>query len=140
MLINCIFLTRYLFHQYTAVKPMNNLLTKLIVSSLSVYVSALLLPGVELSNFTSAIAVAIVLALLNSTLKPLLVILTIPVTIFTLGLFLLVINALIIGIADAWLDGLYVRSTWTAVLFSILISLTSSMLYNWGEQNAKKKE
>ena len=119
---------------------MNNLLTKLIVSSLSVYVSALLLPGVELSNFTSAIAVAIVLALLNSTLKPLLVILTIPVTIFTLGLFLLVINALIIGIADAWLDGLYVRSTWTAVLFSILISLTSSMLYNWGEQNAKKKE
>jgi len=74
----------------------------------------------------------LVLGLLNSTLKPLLILVTIPITIFSLGLFLLIINAIIIGIADQWLDGLHVKSTWTAILFSFLISTISSWMYRWG--------
>jgi putative membrane protein len=50
-----------------------------------------------------------------------------------LGLFLLIINAIIIGVADQWVDGMHVSSTWTAILFSFLISTISSWMYKWGE-------
>jgi putative membrane protein len=114
-------------------KQNNSLLTRLIVSSLSVFLAGWLLPGVQIDSFTTAVGIAIVLGLLNATLKPLLVIITIPLTVISLGLFLLIINAIIIGIADQWIDGLHVRSTWTAILFSFLISAISSWMYRWGE-------
>ncbi len=114
-------------------KQNNSLLTRLIVSSLSVFLAGWLLPGVQIESFTTAVGIAIVLGLLNATLKPLLVIVTIPITVMSLGLFLLIINAIIIGVADHWIDGLYVRSTWTAILFSFLISTISSWMYRWGE-------
>jgi putative membrane protein len=114
-------------------KQNNSLLTRLIVSSLSVFVAGWLLPGVQIDSFTTAVGIAIVLGLLNATLKPLLIIITIPITLMSLGLFLLIINALIIGVADQWIDGLDVRSTWTAILFSFLISTISSWMYRWGE-------
>ena len=114
-------------------KQNNSLLTRLIVSSLSVFLAGWLLPGVQIDSFTTAVGIAIVLGLLNATLKPLLVIVTIPITVMSLGLFLLIINAIIIGVADQWIDGLHVRSTWTAILFSFLISTISSWMYRWGE-------
>lgn len=110
------------------------LLTRLVVSSLAVFVADWLLPGVTIDSFTTAIGVAIVLGILNATLKPLLIIITIPLTFLTLGLFLLIINAIIIGVADQWVDGLHVKSTWTAILFSFLISTISSWMYKWGER------
>lgn len=115
-------------------KQNNSLLTRLIVSSLSVFLAGWLLPGVQIDSFTTAVGIAIVLGLLNATLKPLLIVITIPITVMSLGLFLLIINALIIGVADQWIDGLYVRSTWTAILFSFLISTISSWMYRWGEK------
>lgn len=121
-------------------KENRSLLTRLIISSLSVFVAGWLLPGVEIDGFTTAIGIAIVLGLLNATLKPLLVIITIPITFLTLGLFLLVINAIIIGVADQWIDGLTVRSTWSAIVFSLLISFISSVLYRWGDDSAKKAQ
>ena len=114
-------------------KQNRSLITRLIISSLAVFVAGWLLPGVQIDNFTSAIGIAIVLDLLNSTLKPLLILITIPITIFSLGLFLLIINAIIIGIADQWIEGLHVKSTWTAILFSFLISTISSWMYRWGD-------
>ena len=114
-------------------KQNNSLLTRLIVSSLSVFLAGWLLPGVQIDSFTTAVGIAIVLGLLNATLKPFLVIITIPITVMSLGLFLLIINAIIIGVADQWIDGLHVRSTWTAILFSFLISAISSWMYRWGE-------
>lgn len=114
-------------------KQNNSLLTRLIVSSLSVFLAGWLLPGVQIDSFTTAVGIAIVLGLLNATLKPLLVIVTIPITVMSLGLFLLIINAIIIAVADQWIDGLHVRSTWTAILFSFLISTISSWMYRWGE-------
>jgi putative membrane protein len=114
-------------------KQNNSLLTRLIVSSLSVFLAGWLLPGVQIDSFTTAVGIAIVLGLLNATLKPLLIVITIPITVISLGLFLLIINAIIIGVADQWIDGLHVRSTWTAILFSFLISTISSWMYRWGE-------
>ena len=114
-------------------KQNNSLFTRLIISSLSIFLAGWLLPGVQIDSFTTAVGIAIVLGLLNATLKPLLIIITIPITVMSLGLFLLIINAIIIGLADQWIDGLQVRSTWTAILFSFLISTISSWMYRWGE-------
>ena len=84
-----------------------NLILKILLTAAAVLVIAHFLPGVSIENYTSAIIVAIVLGLLRITVKPILVILTLPVTILTLGLFLLVINALIIMLADSLIGGFY---------------------------------
>lgn len=112
-------------------KQNNSLLTRLIVSSLSVFLAGWLLPGVQIDSFTTAVGIAIVLGVLNTTLKPLLIVITIPITMMSLGLFLLIINAIIIGIADQWIEGLHVRSIWTAIIFSFLITTINSWLYRW---------
>lgn len=106
---------------------MLNFILKLLISGLTVLLASLLLPGVAVDGFMSAIIVAAFLALLNATLKPLLIILTIPITLLTLGLFLLVINAVMILLADAILPGFEVAGFWWALLFSIILSLFTSV-------------
>ncbi len=114
-----------------------NVLVKIIISSLAVFLTAWLLPGAEVTDYLSALWVAIVLALLNGFLKPILVILTIPITIFTLGLFLLVINAAIILLGSNLVDGFYVDGFWWALLFSFVLSvITSAMESLGGKKNA----
>jgi putative membrane protein len=103
------------------------LLVNLLFSALAVLITAYLLPGVQVSNFFSALIVAIVLGLLNITLKPLLIILTIPVTILTLGLFLLVINAVIILIVDGLISGFNVNGFLWALIFSLIVSFLQSI-------------
>lgn len=95
---------------------------KILISGLAVLLGAYFLPGVAVSSFGTALIVAIVLAILNTLVKPVLVILTIPVTILTLGLFLLVINAIIILLTDALVSGFYVEGFWWALLFSLVLS------------------
>lgn len=101
---------------------------KIIVSALAVFITSWLLPGVHVDGFITALIVAASLALLNYLIKPLLVILTIPVTIVTFGLFLLAINAFIILIASHYIDGFKVDGFWWALLFSIILSLVTSLL------------
>ncbi len=101
---------------------------KLIVSSFSVVITSYLLAGVAVQDFTTSIFVAFVLALLNALLKPILIILTIPVTILSFGLFLLVINAFIIQLAGYFVSGFEVAGFWWALLFSIILSLISWLL------------
>ena len=103
------------------------LLLNLLFSTIAVLITSYLLPGVDIITFGSALIVAIVLGLLNITIKPLLIILTIPVTLLTLGLFLLVINAIIILIADGLISGFYVDGFFWALIFSIIISLLQSL-------------
>ncbi|HYG38443.1 MAG TPA: phage holin family protein [Cytophagales bacterium] len=103
------------------------LLLNLLFSTIAVLITSYLLPGVDVVTFGSALIVAIVLGLLNITIKPLLIILTIPVTLLTLGLFLLVINAIIILIADGLISGFYVDGFFWALIFSIIISLLQSL-------------
>ena len=89
------------------------------------------MPGVHLANDAKTIViVALVLALLNAIVKPLLIILTIPVTIITLGLFLLVINALMVVWTSRLVDGFKVDGWITALLFSLIVSVASSILHS----------
>ncbi|MHB1147760.1 MAG: phage holin family protein [Lutibacter sp.] len=108
-----------------------NFILKIVLTAVAVLVIAHFLPGVSVVNFTSAVIVAVVLALLRVTIKPLLIILTLPVTILTLGLFLLVINALIILLADNLIDGFNVTGFWIALLFSLILSIFESILYSF---------
>ncbi|WP_274475044.1 phage holin family protein [Mangrovimonas aestuarii] len=106
------------------------LIIKLLLTALAVVVLARILPGVQVEAYSTAIIVAVVLALLNVIVKPLLVLFTLPATILTLGLFLFVINAVIILLADKLVDGFGVASFWWALLFSVLLSVLQSILYS----------
>jgi putative membrane protein len=107
-----------------------NFIIRLLITALGVILTSYLLPGVHVENFLSAIVLALLLALLNVTLKPILIIITIPVTFLTLGLFLLVINALMILLADAIMPGFVVDGFWWAVLFSVVLWIINSLLRN----------
>lgn len=94
-----------------------------LASTLVVIISAYLLPGVQIKGFFSAFVTAVVIALLNLVVRPILLFLTLPINIITLGLFTLVINAAIIMLASAIVPGFKVDSWWWAILFSIVVSL-----------------
>ena len=106
-----------------------NFLIRLLLNAVAIYLTASLLPGVTVGDFFDAFILAVVLAILNSVLKPLLIILTIPITVVTLGLFLIVINAGVLLLA-AWLvDGTTIAGFWWAVLFGLIVSILNSILY-----------
>ena len=105
-----------------------SLILQILISSIAVYFTAWLLPGISVKSFGSAIIVAIVLGLLNALLKPILQFLSFPITIVTLGLFLLVINTVIILIASALVSSFHVENFWWALLFSIILSIVVSIL------------
>lgn len=106
-----------------------NYIFKILLTALAVLVIAYLLPGVNVDDYGTAIWVAFIVGILFSIVKPILVILTLPVTILTLGLFLFVINAAMILLANSWIDGFSVSGFWTALLFSILLSFFESVLH-----------
>jgi putative membrane protein len=105
-----------------------NFIIKLFISSIIVFALSYFLPGVHVTSIVAALWVAVVLGLLNTFLKPVLVFLTIPVTLFTLGLFLLVINAIIVLICDYFIPEFQVDGFITALFFSVLLSLSQSIL------------
>lgn len=111
------------------------LLIRILITALLVMAISYLMKGIVVDEFTTALTVAIVLALLNFFVKPILVLFTLPVTFFTLGLFLLVINGIMIMICDYFIDGFEVSSIWRAILFSIILSISQSLVYQiTGEQ------
>ncbi len=105
-----------------------SLIIQIIISSLAIYFTAWLLPGVDIKNYPSAIVVAIVLGLLNVFVKPVLQIISLPITILTLGFFLLVINALIILLASYIVGSFSVGNFWWALLFSIIVSIVIGIM------------
>lgn len=102
-----------------------NFIIKLLLTGVAVVIGAKLIPGVSVDSYVTALIVALILSLLNVTVKPLLVILTIPVTILTLGLFLLVINVIIIYITDALIAGFRVNGFFPALFFSLVLAVVS---------------
>ncbi len=106
------------------------LIIRILLSALAVVILANILPGVGVDSFMTAIIVAIVLSLLNFIVRPILVILTLPVTILTFGLFLLIINAIIILLADNLIHGFTVDSIWWALLFSLLLSFLQTFMFS----------
>ncbi len=113
-----------------------NLLIKLLVNGLAVLITSYLLPGVTISGMLGAVIVAAVLALLDAILKPIMIVLTLPVTVLSLGLFLLVINALVILLASRLVPGFTVDGFWWALLFSVILAIVSSLLERVAKKNA----
>ena len=112
---------------------------RILLTAIAVVILASFLPGVEIQGYTSAIIVAVVLGSLRVTVKPLLVFFTLPATIVTLGLFLLVINAVIILLADYLIGASFeVSGFWTALLFSVLLSVFQSILYSFLNEDKQK--
>lgn len=105
------------------------LLIRILITSGLVMLISHFMTSVHVANFKTALIVAVVLGLLNIFIKPILVILTLPVTILTLGLFLLVINAIIILLCTEIVGGFRVNSFWTALIFSIILSVLQSIVF-----------
>lgn len=107
---------------------MGRFFARTIATALAVLFAAWILKGVSVDSTITALLVAVALGLLNTFIKPLLVILTIPITVFTLGLFLLVINVVIVLLVDDWFDGFKVNSWFTALVFSFIVSFVGSLI------------
>jgi putative membrane protein len=103
---------------------------KLILTALAVVVLANILPGVTVDGYGTALIVAVVIAILNMFVRPLLIFFTLPATIVTLGLFLFVINAVIILLADNLVSGFAVSGFFVALIFSVLLSIFRSALFS----------
>lgn len=111
-----------------------NTLIKIFFTTVFVVLLSYLLPGVSVTGWSAALLVALVLGLLNIFVKPVLVLLTLPATILTLGLFLLVINGIIIMLCDGLVPGFSVRSFWNALLFSIVLSVCQSLVSGFSDK------
>jgi putative membrane protein len=107
---------------------MNRIIIKTLLTAIAVLFAAYILNGVSVQNSLIAIVVAAVLGLLNAFIKPILIVLTIPLTIFTLGLFLIVINILIVKMAAGLVPGFMVQDWWAALWFSLIVSITAAIM------------
>ncbi|WP_128547275.1 phage holin family protein [Larkinella soli] len=104
------------------------LIIRILISAVAVMVAAYVIPGVSVASFGTALIVAIVLGLLNAFVKPILVFLTIPITILTLGLFYLVLNVLMVYLTDYLVAGFGVSGFIAALLFSLLVSVVTWLI------------
>lgn len=107
---------------------MINFILRLVLTAVVIFVGAKFVPGVSVTNYESALIAAVVLALLNTFVKPILKILAFPITILTLGLFLLVINAVMVFATARLVDGFAIDSILMGFVFSLIISFSSFVL------------
>ncbi len=115
---------------------------QLIISTLAVLISSYILPGVSIdgNSIIIALQVAAVLAFLNTVVKPIMIILTIPVTIFSFGLFLLVINALMILLVAKLVNGFHISGFWVALVFSLILSIITAVLEGIKKRDESEEE
>ena len=106
-----------------------NFILRLLVTALVAFALAQLLNGIHVDNYWKALVFALVLAILNVLVKPILIILTLPLTIVTLGLFLFVVNALVVLLASRFVDGFRIDNFWWGLLFALLLSFVTSILF-----------
>ncbi|RJR30858.1 phage holin family protein [Candidatus Parcubacteria bacterium] len=99
-----------------------------LIFTFAIIIAAYLLPGVTVNNFIAALIAALILGLINAVIKPILLVLTLPINILTLGLFTLVINAVLILLASWIVPGFNVAGFWQALLFGIVLSAISYIL------------
>jgi putative membrane protein len=112
-----------------------NFIMRIIVTSCIAFGLSYILTGVHIDSFWAAIIFALVLAILNAIVKPILILLTLPITLVTFGLFLFVINAAIILLTAGFVKGFRVDGFWWALLFSLLLSIITSVLYREDRRN-----
>ena len=116
---------------------MKFLLRILVIAAVS-FGLAHVLSGIHVDSFWTAFVFAIVLAILNIFIKPLIILFTLPVTIITLGLFLFVINALVVLLASKFVDGFRIDNFWWGLLFSLILSLFTSIFDKQMEKDRKR--
>ena len=107
-----------------------HIIINLLINAVAIIVASYLLPGVHVTDFIAALIAAIVLGLVNAFLKPILVILTLPLTLLTLGLFILVLNVLLVLLVSAIVPGFEVDGFLWAVLFSIVLWIVNTALHS----------
>jgi putative membrane protein len=106
-----------------------------VVSTIAILITAYILPGVHVSGLLAAFVLAVVLGAINLVLRPILIFLTLPITIFTLGLFVLVINGLLVMLASYIVPGFTVDSFWSAFLFGIVLAIVNWVLQIFEKEN-----
>jgi putative membrane protein len=99
------------------------------ITTVAIIITAYLLPGVAVRSLGAAVVTALVLGLINAFIRPILIVLTLPLNILTLGLFTFVLNALLVLLTSSIVPGFYVRSFWWALLFSLVFSIVSFLLH-----------
>jgi len=104
---------------------MIRLLVVWLINALALVAVAYLMPSIQVSSFGAALVAALVLGLVNAIVRPILVLLTLPVTILTLGLFIFVLNGLLFWMVGSWLEGFWVGGFWAGVLGAIVFSIIS---------------
>lgn len=109
---------------------MVNVLIQLILNALIIIIGSNILPGIHVDKFLTALLIALVIALINISIKPIMIILTLPLTIFSFGLFIFIINGLLILLVAKIIPGFQVDTIWWAILFSIVIAILNSILKN----------
>ena len=121
--------------EYNQDTSTSSIIRNLVVNTLSIFAVSYVLSGVHVYSFLTALLVAVVMSVLNVTLKPLLILITIPLTFVTFGLFLFVINVFALYAAASLIDGFAIEGFWWAILFSLLVSLVNSVLFGLGRNN-----
>jgi putative membrane protein len=109
---------------------MAGLLINWFIATIAILVAAYLIPGIRVDTIGAAVIGAAILGVLNAVVKPILVILTLPITLLTLGLFLFVINALMFLLAGSLLSGFHVQSFWPALLGSLVVTIVSYVAHS----------
>ncbi|MCX5803468.1 MAG: phage holin family protein [Proteobacteria bacterium] len=104
------------------------LLLKWLIMATSIVISAYLIPGVYISGFFTALWVALFLGIVNVLVRPILILVTLPINILTLGLFTFVINAVLVLLASSMINGFHVKGFWIAMLFSMVMSIINYLL------------
>lgn len=104
------------------------LLIKWLVSAIAVFITSYILPGVDIDSFGTAFIVALVLGIINAVVKPLLFILTLPITILTFGLFTLILNVFMILLTDFLVTGFRLENVLWALIFGFVLSIINSVL------------
>ncbi|MBT8442928.1 MAG: phage holin family protein [Gammaproteobacteria bacterium] len=106
---------------------MGGILVRTLIIALGLGLASWLIPGVEITGAGTLIVAALLLGLVNAIIRPLLILMTLPITILTLGLFLLIVNAGMFALVAAMLDDFAVSGFWSAFFGAVIVSLTSTL-------------
>ena len=109
------------------IRVMNGFILRTLITMLGLYLASVLVSGVAIDGTGTFIFAAILLGLVNAFVRPVAFLLTLPITLLTLGLFLFVVNAAMFGLVAAMLDGFVVAGFWSAIFGSIIVSITSTI-------------
>lgn len=115
-----------------------NLILRWLLSALALVLAAELVPGIEVTGLYPALVAALVLGFLNVLIRPILIILTLPITILTLGLFTFVINALLFWFVASFIEGFVVKDFWSAFIGSLVVTIVVTISNRWTKPDKKE--